>query len=209
MSQLKRSRMRLLQLQKNLEFISHGIKIMTDKRDSLMKEFHGLVQNAYDARKTFNEDLKTAARSLSIARGVEPHRSLLTSALAAQRKLNFLVSSQNIWGIRIPIIDFPDIRRGHFERGAAPGYRNPVVDETALKFEIAINSLAKSAATENKLTVIGRAIRATSRKINALEEIIAPEIKAEISGIRNYFEEIAREDIFRIKRYKKLKTKNR
>jgi V/A-type H+-transporting ATPase subunit D len=62
---------------------------------------------------------------------------------------------------------------------------------------------------KHKLRVIGRTISATSRKINALEEIIAPEIKAEISGIRNYFEEIAREDIFRIKRYKKLKTKNR
>lgn len=207
MSQRKRNRLRLLQLQRNLLFISQGIKILTDKRDALMKEFHGLIRKTYDVRKVLNENLKTAARSLLIAQGIEHNRSLTSSAWAAQRKLIFPVMTKNIWGVRIPIVDFPDVRRGYFERGAAPGYRNPIVDETTSKFETVINSLVKSSITENHLTVIGRAIRTTNRKVNALEQIMAPEIKTEIARIRTYFEEMSREEIFRMKRYKKLKTK--
>lgn len=209
MSQQKKSRLRLLQLKGQQAFISHGIKILTDKRDSLMKEFHDLIRKAHEARKELNDNLKASARSLSLAQGIEPHRGLLTSSLAAQKKIVFPVSTRNIWGVKIPVIDFHDVRRGYFERGAAPGYRNPIVDETAAKFEVSINSLAKSAATENNLTVVGKAIRTTSRKVNALEQIIAPEIKAEIISIRAYLEEIQREDIFRMKRYKKIKEKRK
>ncbi len=207
MSQRNRSRLRLLQLKRNLEFISHGIKILTDKRDALMQEFHGLVQKADKERRTLNENLKSAAQSLLIAKGVESHRNLLTSSLAARRNIVFPVSEKNIWGIRMPVIDFPDIRRGTFKRGFASGYSNPVVDETASKFEIVIDKLAKSAITENQLAIIGRAVRTTNRKVNALEHIMAPEIKKEITRIRAYFEEMSREDLFRTKKYKKLKEK--
>lgn len=179
-----------------------------DKRDSLMKEFHSLIREAREARKELNENLQTAARLLSLAQCMEPHRGLLTASLAAQQKIVFPVSTKNTWGVKIPMIDIPDIRRGYFERGSSPGYRNPVVDETAGKFEDVINSLTKSAATENHLTVIGKAIRSTSRKVNALEQIMAPEVKAEMSRIRTHLEEISREDVFRMKRYKKLKTEN-
>lgn len=206
-TQGKTSRLELLRLRKRRELVAKGINILTSKRDALLAEFRGTVREVRDQRKELDDNIISAQRALTIAGAVEPASNIMTQSLSAQRKISFDVSLKNVWGVKIPSIEFPDLRRGPFERGSAPGFRNPAVDEAGGLFEDALDSLMKSAVAEHRLLSIGGAIRAATRRVNALERKLAPEIKKDIETIMTNLEEKAREETFRLKRYKSLRER--
>lgn len=209
MSLRKKSRLELLQLRRKKTLVAQGVKILSAKRDALMKEFRGLVRRTFAAREKLARRMEEAGKSLTLARAFTDTNTLATAASAAQRGIAFTASAKNVWGVRIPEIAPPNARRNHWARGSAPGWRHPAVEETADRFEEAINALAESALTENRLAIIGGAVKATSRRVNALEMVVVPEIKGEMAAIQSHLEELAREDMFRLKRYKALKQKPR
>jgi len=59
------------------------------------------------------------------------------------------------------------------------------------------------AATEIKLRKLGEEIKKTTRRVNALEQVVIPRIRGEIRYIAAVLEQRAREDVFRLKRIKK------
>ncbi len=206
-TQGKTSRLELLRLRKRRELVAKGINILTSKRDALLVEFRGTVREVRDQRRELDDNMLSAERALTIARAVEPASSIMTQSLSAQRKIAFDVSLKNVWGVKIPSIDLPDLRRGPFERGSAPGFRDPAVDEASQLFEDVLGGLMKSAVAEHRLLSIGGAIRAATRRVNALERKVAPEIKKGIETIMANLEEKAREETFRLKRYKSLRER--
>ncbi|MDR7461040.1 MAG: V-type ATP synthase subunit D, partial [Armatimonadota bacterium] len=54
-----------------------------------------------------------------------------------------------------------------------------------------------------RLRKIGEEIKKTTRRVNALEQVVIPRIRAEIRYINDVLEQRAREDVFRLKRIKK------
>jgi V/A-type H+-transporting ATPase subunit D len=198
------SRVELLRLKRAALLVSQGIRILSAKRDALTLEFGGLFTKARATSSKLAEDMKSAERSLLVSTALEPKTRLASAAFSAARDIRFKTSVKNVWGVRIPSAVFPETRRAPFERGSAPGYRSPGVDETSALYEKAIKSLMENAITENRLTIIGGALKNATRRVNALEMRVAPEIKAETAQIRLRLEEIEREEKFRQKRYKSL-----
>lgn len=206
-TQGKTSRLELLRLRKRRELVARGIHILSSKRDALLAEFRGIVVEVRDRRRDLDDSVISAQKALTIAGALEPASAIMTQSLSAQRKISFDMSLKNVWGVKIPSIDFPDLRRGPFERGSAPGFRNPSVDEASGLFEEALDCLMKSAVAEHRLLSIGGAIRAATRRVNALERKVEPEIKKDIGTIMTNLEEKAREETFRLKRYKSLRER--
>jgi V/A-type H+-transporting ATPase subunit D len=60
---------------------------------------------------------------------------------------------------------------------------------------------------EVRLRKIGGEIQKTSRRVNALEQILIPSLRGEIHRILRALEERAREDVFRLKRLKAKKSR--
>ncbi len=207
MTQRKKSRIELLHIKRQMVLVKQGVNILTSKRDALMKEFHGMARTVLLARQKLADALRGAEKGLVLARAAVPHRSLATAALAAGREVALATAVRNVWGVKIPPVAIPDLRRGHFERGSAPGYRNPAVDAAAARFEETVNALMQSAVVENHLTNIGGAVKSTSRRVNALEVRVAPELQRDAVQIRLHLEELAREETFRMKRFKRLRER--
>jgi len=207
MARTKTNRVELIRLRKRRELVERGISILTRKRDALMAEFKGAVKDVRQIREQLENRLAEASRSLVMARSREPHHLLTAAALASQREITFDMETKNIWGVRVPHVRFPDARRSPFNRGSAPGHRSLYVDETADGFEEVINSLATSAVAEQKLLEIGGAIKSSTRRVNALEGKVKPQIQRDMHRIRTRLEEMGREETFRLKRFKRLKEK--
>jgi V/A-type H+-transporting ATPase subunit D len=84
------------------------------------------------------------------------------------------------------------------------------VIESAAQFEELLAAILQVAATEVKLKKIGEEIKKTTRRVNALEQVVIPRIRGEIRYIAAVLEQRAREDVFRLKRIKKkLEAKER
>ncbi len=177
MNRVKTSRIELIRLRKRRGLVEQSISVLTSKRDALMTEFKGAVKDVHKIRKRLTSQMMEASRSLVMARSAEPHHLLVSASLASQREITFNISMKNVWGIRVPTIRFPNARRGPFERGSFPEFRSLAVDEAAGRYESVINILAASAAAEQKLLEIGGAIKSATRRVNALDGKVKPEME--------------------------------
>ena len=93
------------------------------------------------------------------------------------------------------------------DRNVSPIGVSTRVQIAAQRFEQAMNLILDVASTEVLLRRIGNEIRKTTRRVNALEQILIPRLRAQMRYIRDTLEERAREDTFRLKRLKKAKLK--
>jgi V/A-type H+-transporting ATPase subunit D len=110
----------------------------------------------------------------------------------------------HVMGVPIPVIrksDTPlktELGRGYSITGV--GAR---IDSTASKFEEIIDIMIQSADIETRLRRLGEELQKTNRRVNALENVVIPELAVQVKFIFSALDERAREDHFRLKKVKK------
>jgi len=90
------------------------------------------------------------------------------------------------------------------ERGYGVISTSARIDETAERYEAEIDLLIKLAETETAMRRLGSEIQMNRRRVNALEQIMIPELKRQAKFIKNAIEEREREDLFRLKKVKSI-----
>jgi V/A-type H+-transporting ATPase subunit D len=106
----------------------------------------------------------------------------------------------------VPKIETKDLRRRMDERGVSAIGESPWTMDVARRFEEVVTEIIDIASKETKLKMLGEEIKMTTRRVNALDELIIPEIMHKIRRISTVLEEREREDIYRLKRFKKRKA---
>jgi V/A-type H+-transporting ATPase subunit D len=66
--------------------------------------------------------------------------------------------------------------------------------------------MVEVAGSETRIKKLGSEIKKTTRRVNALEQVVIPRILREISYIKSVLEQREREDIFRLKMIKGKST---
>ena len=176
---------------------------MKRKRDALVADFFNIVRRALAARQRLTKTAEEAYTLLALAKAVEGREVLESAALADPRRLEVNIETKNIWGTRIPTISTNDVRRTILARGQDPVAVTARTVESADHFEEVVAAILEVASTEVTLRKIGEEIKKTTRRVNALEQVVIPRIRGEIRYIRDVLEQRAREDVFRLKRIKK------
>src|SRR5579884_172841 len=180
------TRMNLLQRQNQVKLAQQGVDLLKRKRDALVADFFNIVRRALAAREKLTRAAQESYALLGLAKAVEGREVLEAAALADPRRLEVAIETKNIWGTRIPTIGSDEVRRSLLARGYDP-----------------VAALLDVASTEVTLRKIGEEIKKTTRRVNALEQVVIPRIRGEIRYIRDVLEQRAREDVFRLKRIKK------
>jgi len=197
------TRMNLLQRQNQVKLAQQGVDLLKRKRDALVADFFNIVRRALAAREQLMRTAGEAYTLLSLAKAVEGREVLESAALADGRRLEVGIDSRNVWGTRIPTITTDEVRRTVLTRGQDPVAVTSRTVESAAHFEEIVAALLDVASTEVTLRKIGEEIKKTTRRVNALEQVVIPRIRGEIRYIRDVLEQRAREDVFRLKRIKK------
>lgn len=197
------TRMNLLQRKNQLRVAQQGVDLLKRKRDALVAEFFQVVRQALAARDRLNAVSEKAYVILSLAKAVEGRQALEAAALADRRPVLVDVEIRNIWGIKVPEVRSQRVRRSLLERGLSPTAVSVRTLESAEAFDEVLDAILEVARTELRLRKIGEEIKKTTRRVNALEQVVIPRIRAEIRYIHDVLEQRAREDVFRLKRIKK------
>ncbi|WP_448568362.1 V-type ATP synthase subunit D [Thermus sp.] len=197
MSQVSPTRMNLLQRRGQLRLAQKGVDLLKKKRDALVAEFFGLVREALEARKALNQAAKEAYGALLLAQAFDGPEAVAGASLGVPPVEGVEAEVENVWGSKVPRL------RATFPEAFLSPVGTPAYTLEAQKaFRRYAEALVQVANTEIRLKKIGEEIKKTTRRVNALEQVVIPGIRGQIRFIQQVLEQREREDTFRLKRIK-------
>ncbi len=195
------TRLNLLVLKSRHEVVKKGLDLLRSKREALMKEFFGLVDECVEMRERLTGLLVKAQHGLQRARAFY-EEELGSAAAALKRDVSIDIKVKNIWGVNVPVIEQKPLVRKLEARDISPVGERAGVLEVARDFEVVADHIVRMASKEIMLNRVGEMIRADTRKINAITEVRLPHLRESIKSIERVLEEREREEVFRLKRFK-------
>jgi V/A-type H+-transporting ATPase subunit D len=202
MENVSPTRMNLLARKGQVSLARQGVDLLKKKRDALVSEFFSVVRTNLSSRERLNAASQEAVDLLNLAVGLEGRPNLESLGLAGRRHIELTVSERNVWGIKIPEVGGPSLRRKGFERGYSPATASARALGASDLFEEVLDLMVEVAGSETRIKKLGAEIKKTTRRVNALEQVVIPRILREINYIKSVLEQREREDIFRLKMIK-------
>ena len=197
------TRMDLLEIRKKLTLAEKGHMLLEEKRDALVERFFHIIDERNKLRKEIDELFKQAFLSLIQAEMImgESRVEDTTDFIPSIGEVSF--SQENIMGVKIPKIDIDKIS---FQDKPLYSIIDTCasLDEAQQKFIVILKKLLELVNLEGGIKNLAIEIEKTKRRVNVLENILIPKLKATQRYIEMQLEEIEREDFFRRKRIKAI-----
>jgi len=197
--------MNLLQNKVQTSLAGEGMNLLKNKRDALVKEFFTMVREMFSFRDELDERVRKAANALNLALGIDGPHVVKSVGMSTKRQVSLEVERRNIWGIRVPELEKKSVVRSVMARGYGIHTVSSRIDRAANSFEGILNLIITMASNEVRVKRLGDEIRKTTRRVNALEQVVIPALKGQTRFIESTLEEREREDLFRLKRLKKMR----
>jgi V/A-type H+-transporting ATPase subunit D len=202
MEECSPTRTNLLLRRSQVSLARQGVDLLKNKRDVLIAEFMKLMDELVERRHDLEDLSHRAYHSLAITRALDGEETVRSAALATRRVVNVDIRRKKVWGVPIPDVARINLVRPVTERGYSFAGMSARVDFTARHFEGMLTAVVAIAATDVVLRRMGNEIKKTTRRLNALEQVLVPRLLEDARRIRMTLEEREREDVIRLKRMK-------
>jgi len=196
------TRMELLKLGRRIVLAEKGHKLLKEKRDALVSEFLDVVHRVHDSQDSTNEKLAEAFKDLLVAQAVMGSDAVWQISQVTGQDIKIDVDAMNIMGVKVPMIVTEDVKRSMIDRGYGFADTSSKVDDAARNFEEAIQEVIKLAEVQQSVESLASEVIKTKRRVNALEYIVIPRLKATAIHIRMRLAEMERENFTRLKKIK-------
>jgi V/A-type H+-transporting ATPase subunit D len=204
MEQVKPTRMELMKKKAQIKLAEQGRDLLREKMDALIQEFFKILTTVSNSREELEQVSRAADLALLIAQSVDDPVALKSASFATRKSITVDISGKNIMGVPVPVIEKKRVSKSMLERGYGIISTSSRIDETAERFEAELDLLIDLAETETAMRRLGAEIQRNRRRVNALEQILIPELKNQAKYIKNAIEEREREDLFRLKKVKTI-----
>jgi V/A-type H+-transporting ATPase subunit D len=204
MEQVNPTRMELIRKRSQIRLAEQGRDLLREKMDALIQEFFRIMESVSESRQELEKLADASRHSLIIALAVDDPVTLQSASFATKRGLTLEIHGKNIMGVPVPIIEKKKFVKSIFERGYSIIMVSGRIDEVAERYEEQLDHIINLAETETSLKRLGGEIQMTRRRVNALEQILIPDLKDQARYIKNIIEEREREDMYRLKKVKKI-----
>jgi V/A-type H+-transporting ATPase subunit D len=200
---VKPTRMELLAIRKKKKLAEKGHKLLGEKRDALVMQFFDIIKTRDTLRSEVNSKLADAYDTLVDAEMIMGRENVSEIAYSMPSMENVPTSVVNIMGVQVPKIKSEAII---MPNKPLYGYLNTSakLDEATDRFQDVLHKILKLAEIEGSIEQLANEIEKTKRRVNALEHIFIPRLKATQSYIEMQLQEREREDFIRRKHIKKL-----
>jgi len=204
MEQVNPTRMEFIRKNAQIKLAEQGRDLLREKMDALIQEFFHIMESVSKSRDELEIVAETAQRSLLTALAVDDSVTLKSASFATRKGLFLEIKGKNIMGVPVPVLEKKRVSKSILERGYSIISTSGRIDEAAEKFEMELDLIIGLAETETSLKRLGGEIQMTRRRVNALEQVLIPDLKKQAKYIKNAIDEREREDLFRLKKVKKI-----
>ena len=202
MDQVTATRSELLAHRSRLDLARRGRDLLEDKRDQLMKEFRKVADLVLSGEGALERAAAGARLALATAESFDGPDAVRSASAVRSPGITVEARPVYIMGVRIADIEYPPVRRSAVDRGYGLTGSSARIDRAAELFETEIELALELAARELRLRRLVEEIGATTRRVNALENIVIPQLEEETVRIESILDERERQDRFRLKRAK-------
>ena len=199
---VKPTRSELLELKRKIKLSERGHRLLKMKRDTLIMEFFKVLSRAKNIRAQLLEQYRNGERKISVAMAVEGVIGVKSAAFALRDKPEIRLEGKNVMGVVVPLIESKGIRKQVHERGLGIIGTSSRIDEAAAAYEELVENIITAAEVETTIRKLLDEIDRTRRRVNALEFKVIPELNEAAHFITLRLEEMERDNIFRLKRFK-------
>ena len=207
--QVSPTRMELIRMRAQIRLAQAGRDLLREKMDALIREFFRTMESVSRSRGDLEAITDAARHSLTIALAVDDPVAVRSASFAARKGFFLDIRGKNIMGVPVPVIEKKHVTRSVLERGYGITGVSGRIDEVAERYEQALDLVVLLAETETALKRLGGEIRMTRRRVNALEQVVIPGLERQARSIEATIEEREREDLFRLKRVKRIIDRKR
>lgn len=202
MEQVQATRAELLAKKKQIALAYQGRNLLQEKRNALLKEFMRTAEQVIQGSDVLEERVGEAGVALALAEALDGPEAVRSAAFAARGQVRLEVFGSNIMGVPVPAVEQKSVSRSSLDRGYSLSGVSSRVDAAAEAFEALLNLVIELANSEMRLRRLAEEIGRTTRRVNALDNVLIPRLEAQRDYIHMVLDEREREDLFRLKRVK-------
>jgi V/A-type H+-transporting ATPase subunit D len=198
------TRMELLSVRKRKKLAMKGHKLLSEKRDALVVQFFDIIKDRNALRNKADSDLRRSYSLLVEAQMIMGQEGVGDATGSIPALQDVPMRTVNIMGVHVPKVEYDAITPSAGE--PLYGYigTSAKLDEASDKFRRLLVDILKLAEVEGTIERLAVEIEKTKRRVNALEHIFIPRLKATEKYIEMQLQEREREDFFRRKRIKAI-----
>lgn len=200
------TRMELLRQKKRLAMAQRGHRLLKQKRDELMHRFMELVEESRGLRERVEEALARGFRSFLLARAEMSkeglYEALMTGRDSRGRGDSLLaVRMDSVMNVQVPRFALKDSREPYAYGFATTSAE---LDRALAAFAGVLPELIKLAEIEKAMELLAEEIETTRRRVNALEQILIPQLEQTIRFIYMALDEMERSSRAQLLRIKDI-----
>ncbi len=198
------TRMELLSIRKRKKLAEKGHKLLSEKRDALVVQFFEVIKDRNTLRGQADSGLMDSYSILVQAQMIMGQDRVEDATGSIPPLGDIPMRTVNIMGVHVPKVEYDTLP----SRAGEPlyGYLDTTakLDEASDRFRKILIDILKLAEIEGTIERLAIEIEKTKRRVNALEHIFIPRLKATERYIEMQLQEREREDFFRRKRIKAI-----
>lgn len=192
----------LILAKNSLALAKLGYGLMDKKRNILIRELMGLIDEAKDIQAEIDTTFTQAYEALQLANIELGINYVQEIGRAVPVENSIAIKARGIMGTEIPLVryDASSLRPTY-----AFGDTRQSLDEARMKFEKVKELTIKLSMVENSAYRLASNIKKTQKRANALKNITIPAYETLTKDISNALEEKEREEFTRLKVIKRMK----
>ncbi|NHJ00597.1 MAG: V-type ATP synthase subunit D [Candidatus Heimdallarchaeota archaeon] len=202
------TRMQLLDLNQRLELANKGYELLSEKLEALTGELFSAIDTYKEARKRVEIAVQKSYKELRQLELQMGDFAISKVAMSYPRLFSIESQKRNMMGISVPIFRLTKEISKDSILNYSMSETTARFDTALLTFESALKAIVDLAEIHSSLTRLAKEITDTKRRVNALNYIIIPRIRATVAWIKLTLAEQERESFVRLKKVKKKISAN-
>jgi V/A-type H+-transporting ATPase subunit D len=181
-----------MEMKQRIGFIEKGTEFLKLKRDSLAKELSESIEVLRGRRKILLENLTEAYAGVQAAYLSLGPSEVESQAGSIRTRLDVEVLPRSVMGVQYPYVRV-------LSKAKAEGELDVTLAVASEKVQAVMEEIIRLAEFEARVERVADELGKTSRKVNALENTVIPDMKNVIKYVQDKLDEEQMEDLVRIK----------
>ncbi|KAH9066313.1 vacuolar ATP synthase subunit D [Lactarius vividus] len=201
------TRMALTNTKTRLKGAQTGHSLLAKKRDALTTRFRAILRKVDEAKRKMGRVMQLASFSLAEVTYATGDIAYLVQEQAKSASFKVRAKQENVSGVVLPAFEVDRVPGTDFNltglgRGGQQVLRSKEV------YAKAVETLVELASLQTAFMILDEVIRATNRRVNAIEHVVIPRLDNTIKYIISELDEMDREEFFRLKKVQGKKKRD-